>query len=178
MTCIVALEHRGKVYFGADSCVCAEDGSRCRDEDKLVRGAGWVMGFAGNGLATDALCRGRLPPYRGEPARKWLSGCLVPRLRILLKGVGIRARGKDTGVTALVGLRRAGLWCFDDTLSVVQFRQPWGAVGCGEPYARGALSAMAGLELRLEPRERLARALQAAADYSGWVAEPWTWAQV
>jgi ATP-dependent protease HslVU (ClpYQ) peptidase subunit len=176
MTAIVALELPGKVLLGADSCIIAEDGSRARDEDKLVRGPGWVLGLAGNGLSGDALETGRMPSYKGEPARKWLAGKFVRQFRRLLLNVGIKAQGVDTGICALVALRGAGLWCIDETLSVMQFREPWGAVGCGATYAQGALHAIQGHTFA--PKERLTKALEAAAWYSDYVAPPWTWATI
>ena len=58
----------------------------------------------------------------------------------------------------------------------MQFREPWGAVGCGAPYAQGVLHAIQGHTFA--PKERLTKALEAAAWYSDYVAPPWTWATI
>jgi ATP-dependent protease HslVU (ClpYQ) peptidase subunit len=113
-----------------------------------------------------------LPPLGGDE-QAWAIKTLIPQIRDLFTDGGF-AHVKDneeTGGTWLLAVRRR-LFLVQDDYSVLEARQPYNAVGCGEDFATGAMHALWKPPVK-NPRAFLRAALDAASAFSTGVAAPY-----
>jgi hypothetical protein len=61
MTCIVGLEHQGKVYIGADSAGVQGYNVTCRSDEKVFQNKDFILGF------TSSFRMGQLLRYSFNP---------------------------------------------------------------------------------------------------------------
>jgi ATP-dependent protease HslVU (ClpYQ) peptidase subunit len=100
---------------------------------------------------------------------RYMVTVFAKAVRTVLKEHGFAKEDSnvETGGTFLVGYRR-GLYEVCSDFQVNRHLDGFEAVGCGEPFALGAMMALADLE----PENRIVQALKIAAHFSGAVCPP------
>lgn len=175
MTCIVGIEHDGKVLMGGDAAsVSGWQGQQSALAKVFFRGP-FLIGY------TDSFRMGQLLQHHLEvPAQTdgvddeaYMVTAFIPAVRECLKEGGY-ARKKDEEESAgqfLVGYN-GKLYLVDSDYQVNRFLDGYNAVGSGAAYALGSLYATT--TVGMEPRERAIEALLAAERFSIGVASPFT----
>lgn len=173
MTCIVGVEHRGRVVIGGDSAGVAGHSLQVRADAKVFRNGPYVMGF------TTSFRMGQLLRYAfkapeppADPGE--LYGFMVTRfvddVRKCLKDGGFLTKSSEveSGGTFLVGVR-GSLFLVGSDFQIGQTAYGYDAVGCGQDLALGALHATRDRGARY----RVETALSAAAAHSAGVSGPY-----
>lgn len=176
MTVIAAIISGDRVLMGADSFI--QEGNRllCDTQSKLWRLGDMVMGGSGRLLVADAIQYGfRLPPVpEGQSEDAYMRLTLPDTLRGYLQERGLmytpEGENLETCEASLLIGWRGRIWEVDGNLSVCETVEPYNAIGSGGDIARTALHCLPG-----SPRERLAGALEAAAQFSVTVSAPFTY---
>lgn len=142
MTCIVGLEHEGKVYMGGDSAAVSRwDMTRTRLKKVFRRGT-FLVGY------TTSFRMGQLLQYRlavpkregGMDPLEYMATVFVDAVRACLKegGVAKIENAVEEGGSFLVGYEGV-LYHLESDFQVNYSQDGFMAVGCGAPYALGAL---------------------------------------
>ena len=191
MTCIVGLEHDGKVYIGGDSAGSDGFTLQIRADQKVFTKDGytgeyvpvpWVMGFTSSfrmgQLLRYKLELPKIPKDKGtEPGdlEGFMVTSFVDAVREALRTGGwLRKESeRESGGTFLVGVR-GQLYAIHNDLQVGHVVDGYAAVGCGDHLALGALYATDDGTSTLAPDDRIRLALGAAARHSAGVAGPFT----
>lgn len=151
MTAIVAIEHDGKVWMGADSAGLIGDSwdlRRRREDDPKISvfpNHGLIIGCAGSRRWCSAIADYFTPPDEltdeGATARGYLA-VLVTALRQLASEQGILMDGTVQQVNGvmLVGYRGT-LWELDGDFALARPLNNYAAIGCGDQVALGAIYA-------------------------------------
>lgn len=171
MTCIVGLEHEGKVYIGGDSAGVAGWSLSVRSDGKVFKSGEFVMGFTSS-FRMGQLLRHKLsvaeqPSKMG--ADKFMCTWFIDAVRTCLKDGGYATvnNNSEEGGTFLVGYRGL-LYYVGGDFQVGRAACGYNAVGCGSEIALGAMFASDGLK----PKRRVTQALSAAEQFSAGVAGP------
>lgn len=182
MTCIVGLIKDGNVYLGGDSAgVDSKSLSlQSRKDVKVFKvkntyGNEFVMGYTSSFRMGQVLRFSFIPPIYLPDKDVYAYMCtdFIDAVRQLfkVKGYGKIDSGQDSGGVFIVGFL-SRLFYVDDDFQVGEMYDEYHAVGCGYPFALGALMATENSEF--EPTKRLEIALKAAQKFSGGVREPFT----
>ncbi len=150
MTCIVGLEHDGKVYMGGDSAGCDSWSLEVRSDVKVFQNKDYLFGF------TDSFRMGQILAHCFEPPSpttktdtkilseiellKFMSSTFIDKLRKCLKSNGY-ATIKDnveSGGTFLIGVR-GFLFKIMGDFQVGRTMCGYDAIGSGWLSARGAM---------------------------------------
>jgi ATP-dependent protease HslVU (ClpYQ) peptidase subunit len=113
-----------------------------------------------------------LPEHHSDVAvEKWMVTSFVDAIRGCLKNGGYAERKDEVekGGFFLVAYR-GRIFEIQSDYQVAEREEPYGAIGCGEDLALGAL--FASEHLADKPRKRVELALQAAAAFSAGVYPP------
>lgn len=171
MTCVVGVEHDGRVWLGADSAGVSGWSLTVRADEKVFRTGPFVMGF------TSSFRMGQLLRYSFNPPKQaksqddyeFMCTAFVDEVRRCLKDGGYMTttNGNEAGGTFLVGYK-GSLYAVHDDFQVARAACGFDAVGCGGELALGALHATA----KTKPRPRLTAALRAAEAFSAGVSGP------
>jgi hypothetical protein len=172
MTCIVGIQHQGRVYIGGDSAGISGDSLTSRADAKVFTVGPYVMGFA-HSFRMGQLLRYRLkapkPPVRGLD-RFMVTGFVDAVRTALFDGGTLTDRnGVQEGFTFLVGVG-GRLYHIDTDFQIERTHDDYLAVGCGDDLALGSLFSTRGQQ----PRPRIRLALGAAAHHSSGVCAPFT----
>lgn len=166
LTAIVALAHKKRTYFGADSAITDDAGGVYTLKDpKVRRSGGYAYGCSGETLFADLFDAVKFP---AQPDDGWVRKQLPALLRAELTRRGAELPDGEAVVGA-GGL----IWVVEEKLVVHAPRDRWAATGSGMWAALGALHATP----KLEPRKRLALALSAAARYDQAVRPPFRYVE-
>lgn len=170
MTCIVGVQHQGRVFIGGDSAGVAGYSISVRSDVKVFRNGPYVMGFCGSFRMGQLLHHAFDAP---KPAAKRLDRFMVTtfvdeaRQCLYTGGFLTIKNSEETGGLFLVGV--AGqLFQIDSDFQVGRLNDGYTAIGCGEDLALGSLYTSAGMA----PRKRVTAALNAAAHHSAGVCGP------
>lgn len=171
MTCIIGVEHEGKVYMGADSMSTDgynKDATRLR---KVFRVGEFLIAYTGS------FRMGQILQYHlevrhqqdGETDERYMVVAFVEAVRRCLKEHGYSRidSNQEEGGSFLVGYRDRLYSVYSD-FQINSSTTGVAALGAGQDYALGALMA---LEF-MPPVERIQRALQISARLSCAVFEP------
>lgn len=178
MTCIVGLEHGGKVYLGADSAGVDGLDLEVRADEKVFERGGMVFGFTSS-FRMGQLLRYSLKVPKQKPGvtdAAFMSTVFVDAVRECLKKGGFAhlKEGVEGGGNFLVGYR-GKLYAVEDDYQVSRQlptesgRDVFWAVGCAHAIAKGSLFASPDT---LAPKIKLKTALQAAERFSAGVRGP------
>jgi ATP-dependent protease HslVU (ClpYQ) peptidase subunit len=170
VTCVVGVEHDGKVVMGADSAGLAGLSVTIRADTKIFRNGEFVMGFTSSFRMGQLLRYSLVPPVpRDWDLDRFMATDFVQSVRDCLRDGGFARNdsGVEWGGTFLVALR-GRLYRVNDDFQIARSLDNYDAVGCGEEFALGSLYSSADLP----PDERVRRALEAAAHHSGGVSPP------
>lgn len=173
MTCIVGVQHEGKVFIGGDSAGTGGSFQMERADEKVFVKGDFAYGFCGS-YRTGQLLRHSLSPPPYDPrtdADRYLAGAFVDAVRSALRDGG--ALHQQYNVDRLDGPFLIGwrgrLYSVEEDFQVGRLADPYAATGSGRRVAMGALHVL-GAEPR--PQQRIKRALEAAARYDAYVAPP------
>lgn len=184
MTCIVGLEHDGKVSIGGDSA--GVNGSldiRIRTDEKVFINGPMIFGFTSS-FRMGQLLRYSLTVPEQLPSQKddyrFMCTSFIDAVRKCLKDGGYAEvkDGVDRGGIFLVGYR-GKLYCVESDFQVSKSVQTYEAVGCGEAFALGAMRTIEGMGSvdisgnSLTPEEKIRLALVAATTFSAGVSAPY-----
>ena len=116
-------------------------------------------------------------PREGEGGMAYMVKRFIPAVKACLKSGGYQRNdsGQDFGGTFLVGYR-GELYEVESDYQVARVLQGYHACGCGHDLVLGSLHATDQFEI--EPRVRIAMALEAAQAFSAGVREPFTLVEV
>lgn len=171
MTCIVGLVDKGKVYIGGDSAGVGGLSLQIRKDEKVFKNGGFVFGFTSS-FRMGNLLRYKLSvpkvPNEGDMMR-YMCTDFVDAVRSCLKDGGYAKvdSGVENGGVFLVG-GYGRLFCIHSDYQVSEVFSGYDACGCGEDIALGSLFSTKGKS----PRERIKKALEAAAYHSAGVSAP------
>src|SRR5258708_7102986 len=145
MTCIVGLEHHGRVYIGGDSAGIAGTGLCVRADAKVFRNGPFLIGF------TTSFRMGQLLQFKLKPPPhpadidtfEFLVGTFVDTVRSCLKSGGFAKRKEEQELAGafLVGYR-GRLYTIDSDYQVGQSADCFCAACAGAQLALGALHAV------------------------------------
>jgi ATP-dependent protease HslVU (ClpYQ) peptidase subunit len=171
MTCIAGVAVDNRVCIGADSAAGAGWVTRVTRLPKVFRLGQFLIGY------TSSFRMGQILQHHlevrlqrdDEPDDAYLVRVFVEEVRASLKRHGFARveSNVEKGGVFLVGYR-GRLYHFDDDFQLNEPADGMDACGCGEEFALGALKALEALP----PRERVVRALEVAAYFSGGVIGP------
>lgn len=175
MTCIVGIEHDGKVYLGGDS-IAIQDYQACAITDSKVFVVGELaFGFAGSFRVGQLIRYGFKAPVhaKGKSDMEYLVLDVIDAIRVLLKDKGsIKKENEEeeTRTQFLVGYR-GHLYYIDSDFHVGRIKDGYCALGAGMDIALGSLFST---EKLTDPKERINTALSAAVKWSAAVRPPFT----
>lgn len=170
MTCIAAVVDKGLVYMGGDSAAISGWDLAIRRAAKVFRNGHYLIGYTTSYRMGQILQHAFVPP---APPDGNLSAFMCTRfvdsLRDVFKAAGYAKKESDqeSAGNFLVGIRGHLFQIWSD-YSVGENLDDYGAVGCGEALALGALYASAGKP----PEDRVRIALGAAERFSAGVRGP------
>ena len=180
MTCIVGIQHKGKVYIGGDSLGSNSSFQKVERSDAKVFIVGdMVLGF------TSSFRMGQILQYvlehperpEGISDMKYLVAHWIPNLIETFADNGYRGSKGDndhdelrTGGTFLLGYRGT-LYTIEDDFQVGIPTDQYAAVGCGDDLATGAVFAARKLGIK-DPEKLITVGLEAAEKHSAGVQGP------
>ena len=180
VTCIVGIEHDGRVTLGGDSAVTDEDTGEIwiQRDPKVFRVGSYVIGVSGSNYVADILRYRFDPPAPEDSLDRFMRCEFIPVVRKALEDAGHKTSenkdgdDEDTGAdfSALVGVC-GKLYGIDDDLAVHSPRQSFHAVGDGSQPARTMMQTLHGATLT--PEQKLTEALKASESICWSVRRPW-----
>lgn len=183
MTCIVGLEHAGKVWIGGDAAGTAPETFEVRERKgaKVFRvgrpgKAGYIIGYTTSFRMGDLLhfaLKPPMPPTDPDRLDAFMATRFVDAVRACLKEGGFaKADGPEEGGQFLVGVR-GRLYAVEADYSIGRNSLGYDAVGSGSDVAMGAMFALSSSG-KLDPGKALTCALDAAARLNASVRPPFT----
>lgn len=172
MTCIVGLAHKGKVYMGGDS-MAATGWNRARVAHPKVFCVGeFLMGYTTSFRMGQVLQYGLSVPLQKDDSKTdhaFMVAVFAEQVRNALKNAGFTKveNNQEEAGHFLVGYR-GRLYHISGEFSVLEYRDPYAAVGCGADFALAAMHNLGDLP----PKARIERALRTAAHFSNGVVGP------
>lgn len=183
MTCIIGLEHKGKVWIGGDGVAFLENslGLRHRLDPKVFTVQEVLFGFTSS-FRLGQLLRFSLaiPPQAAEcDDFEYLCTDFINAVRECLKIGGFATLADneeedqqgERGGFFLIGYK-GRLYNIQNDYQVGIPRLPFDALGCGEDYALGSLLTTQGQ--KIGPQKRITLAFTAATYFSAAVAPPFS----
>jgi hypothetical protein len=169
MTCIVGLVDGGRVWMGGDSAGVAGWDLKVRADRKVFRNGPYVMGFTTSFRMGQLLRHGFAPPAPVADLDEFMATTFIDAVRERLKAGGWASKEneREEGGAFLVGTR-GRLFEIGSDYQVGENVDGWGAVGCGDQVAHGALYASRGKVAM----DRVVIALSAAERFSAGVRRP------
>jgi len=139
ITCIVGLEHKGKVIIGGDVQGTGGNTKILHTQPKVFNKKGVLMGYTSSyrfGQILEHNLADPVVPENINEVYRWLITVLVPDIKRALKDHNY---GKDdSGGNALIGVR-GQLWELQPDFSVLRSVLGYNAVGSGEEYAKASV---------------------------------------
>lgn len=169
MTCIVGVQHEGRVYIGGDSAGLYDYQITVRADVKVFTNGPYVMGFAGSFRMGQLLHHSLKAPVPKGNLDRFMVTTFVDAARDCMdRGGFLTIKNNVTeGGQFLVGVN-GRLFCVEGDFQVGASRDDYMAIGCGDDVAFGSLYATRGEK----PRPRIKKALEAAAHHSAGVRAP------
>lgn len=175
MTCVVGIEHEGKVYMGADSIGVAGWERSIMGFTKVFKVGEFLIGCAGS-IRMLQLLQYTLevrPQHETEDDMRYIVTGLADASRKLFKDHGWSniENNKESGANFLVGYR-GRLYAIEDEFNVVRFEQPFYAIGVGKVYALAAILTLRSERDDVTPEHQINCALKVASELSIGVHPP------
>jgi ATP-dependent protease HslVU (ClpYQ) peptidase subunit len=172
VTCVVGVVEDGRTYIGADAAGVNGYEARASKVPKVFVNGLFVIGYTTSFRMGQILQHQlRVAPQGPEGEMEYLVCTFVEAVRGCLKEYGFSRveNNVEEGGFFLVGYK-GRLYGVEGDFQVQAMADEVMAIGCGRGYALGALKA---LEV-VPARERVVRALEVAAYYSGGVMGPFS----
>lgn len=173
MTCIVGIQHKGKVYIGGDSLgTDSAYGKTVRADEKVFVSGEMIFGFCGS-YRLGQLLRYTLsipPRVEGLDDMTYLVGSFIPAvIQAYEQGKNLTTnRGEASQPGEFLLGYRGELYLVQCDFQVGRPTLPYETTGCGADLAKGSLFATP----KLKPEERITLALKAAETHSAGVGGP------
>lgn len=180
MTCIVGMVVNGSVYMAGDHIGTNLWNEMHYSKQKVFFNNDFLIGFTGSFRMGQILEYSWVPPKRTKKDKTdfdYLVNKVVPSLMDLYKKQGFlktetgEDNGRLSGGTFLFGYR-GHLYTIQNDFSVLEDSRGYGATGCGEEVATGALCVLY-KDSTLSPEEKLKIALEAAEQFCAPVKVDW-----
>lgn len=173
MTAIVAWCEDGKVWMGGDSAGVSGLRIRTRADSKVFKNGEMLFGYTSSFRLGQLLRYSLTIPEQSSKKDDYAYLCTdfidaVAKMLEEKKYAKINNNEISIGVF-LIGYK-GNIYRIDDDLQVGKPMLNYEAVGCGVDLAMGALYALN--SYKMEPKERIKRALEAAQEFSAGVREP------
>lgn len=179
MTCIVGLEHEGKVYIGGDSAGVSGYSRDIRADEKVFINGHFIMGFTTSFRMGQILRYSFSPPSRGteeENDMRYLVRDFTKAVRDSFKENGFTPKDSDGGSSDVGGTFLLGykgkLYTIESDFQVEKVSRNFNACGCGSDIALGSLYSTSDLDL--SPEDRITKALDAASYFNAGVCGPYS----
>lgn len=169
MTCIVGLVAKNGVWLGGDG-LGSTDHAKCKVAGgKVFKNGEFLIGFCGDFRIGQILRYAFTPPPINGDLSRYMCVEFSNALRASMKDAGylVVQDGAEKGGDFMVGIR-GRLFCVESNFQVIETVLPYIAIGSGDAYAMGAMYA----NHKAKPRERIMKALRAAAEFSPSVGGP------
>ena len=180
MTCIVGLEHDGKVYMGGDSAAVANGNLQLTDTPKVFKKDGLLIGYTWSFRMGQVIqYSDAFPELKAHPDNySYLIESFVPFLRSEFKTAGWLKveNSQDEGGQFLAGVR-GELFEINSDFSVLKMIDGFDAVGSGSHYALGALRILKN-NTDKEPIIKVGLALEAASYFASSVSAPFVFEEL
>jgi ATP-dependent protease HslVU (ClpYQ) peptidase subunit len=178
MTCIVGLEHDGKVWIGGDSATfrAGDLALRITEDAKIFSIKDIIFGSAGS-LRVNQLVRFslKIPPQKVKDDHRYLCTSFMDAFRKCLSdggSIGAEEHGEEEIESNFLVGYRGHLYRIETDYNVQIPKIGFDACGSGEDYALGSLFSTQ--NSKLSPEERLTLAMEAAACFSASVSPPFS----
>ncbi|MCP4990853.1 MAG: hypothetical protein GY928_33870 [Colwellia sp.] len=172
MTCIVGLEHNGKVTIGGDSAssISSELFTDTTRVEKVFKRDEFLFGCAGSVVINQTIRYRLVVKKQGKKQSDMEYMCVtfVDSLRELLKSLNINQGGVTEGFEALVGYK-GKLYCIYHDFQINSTIRGFDSVGNGNKVAIGSMQTSKGRP----PKKRIKKALKVAANYCMGVSKPY-----
>lgn len=177
MTCVVAWAEKNKVWMGGDSAASSGGwGIVTIATSKVFVKNHFIIGISGYPRIIQLLKYSlSLPtPKSKDDIMEFLVNEFIEKIRKLFKDKGFAT--KEDNKERVEGVILLGykdkIYQIQSNYQIVQRKENFDAIGCGEDFALGALFTIRNLELT--PKEKIKCALTTAEHYSGGVVKPFT----
>lgn len=170
MTCIVGVEHNGKVYMGGDAAGTAGNMTqRTRNDKKVFVRDGFIIGFAGS-FRMGQLMQHKLilPTFNGGNLASFMVNEFVNSLKECLKSEN-NHKGEELLPMLLVG-HRGKLFDIQGDYQVGETTDGFDAIGSGADLALGSMHSNS----MLSPDKRILQALNVSSKGNASVRPPFT----
>lgn len=172
MTCIVGVIQKGKVYIGADSAGVAGLDVTIRKDPKVFKVGEFVIGCTGSFRMIQLLRFSLTLPkiYPDSDIYQYMCVEFINAVRTCFRNGGFLEIDKniERGGFFLVGYKDR-LFNVQGDYQVGEVERNYDAMGCGEPFALGALDA---LNQEMDAEVQIERVMRIAAYRSGGVRPP------
>jgi len=176
MTCIVAYFDRENdcVYMGGDSAGSSNYDVRIRKDPKVFKNGEFMIGFTTSfrmGQLLMAPFDDLFPQKESEKDYDYLVNSFIPNIQKRFKEhsfTKVKNEVHEGGTFILV--YRNKIYEIEDDFQVSEYYDDFDSVGCGSPYALGALKALQGINMAVKLKVEMA--LEIAAYFSGGVSAP------
>jgi len=172
LTCIVALEHDGKVYLGGDSAAVSDWNIEVCAQPKVFRVGDFIMGYTSSFRMGQLLQYELVIPENTEDSDiRYLVTRFIPAVRDCLKNGGYTKidNNREEAGSFLIGYRGKAYKISSD-FQVTRMSAGFTAVGCGQDFAIGAMEILD----KTNPEEAVTLSLKAAGKFSNGVCPPYT----
>ena len=177
MTCIIGAVSGDKVHMVGDSGGASGWNVTVILQPKVFRNGDYIIGYTTSFRMGQMLQFANLPQWdRAKRLDEFMVTVFIPFVRELLKTGGFVKveNAVEEGGTFLIGI--AGrLFKVSMDFQVLEHADGFDAVGCGSDFALGAYLA---LDSVLDVRERLLRAIEVSAHFSGPIRPPYCYESV
>lgn len=171
MTCIIGIVDGGVVYIGGDSMASNGSDRHATALRKVFRVGEFLIGYTSSFRMGQILQYHLNVPHQqdGVSNERYMVVEFIEAVRTCLKekGYSVISNNQELGGTFLVGYR-GRLYEVNNDFQINHFINGMAACGAGEQYALGAMAVLPDLP----PEARIRRALEAAANLSSYVCEP------
>ena len=174
MTCIVGFidKKNKKVIIGADSAGVAGLELKIRKDPKVFKLNDFVIGCTSSFRMIQLLNFSLELPEVEEDIYKYMCTKFINAVRECFKKGGFLSKSneQEEGGVFLVGYK-SRLFCIQIDFQVEELYSKFNAVGCGDEYAKGALSILSE-DKNIKPKAKVLKALEVASIHSAGVEKP------
>lgn len=174
MTCVVAIEHEGKVWMGGDSAATREDDIVCRSNEKVFINGEFIIGYSGSFRIGQLLQYALKPPKQNlfkQTDMEYMVIDFVDALRKMLKEKGALMEEKegDAHDSEFIVGYQGKIYVIESDFNVSRPLYNYAACGVGMDYALGAMFVM---PEELHVVSKIEKALLASSEFCTAVRKP------
>lgn len=174
MTCIVAIEHEGKVWMGGDSAATRDDDIVCRSNEKVFINGEFIIGYSGSFRIGQILQYAFKPPKQNlfkQTDMEYMVVDFIDALRKTLKEKGAMMEEKegDAQDSEFIVGYQGKIYVIESDFNVGRPLHNYASCGVGMDYALGCLYNM---PEEMSVVSQIEKALSASAEFCSAVRKP------